>query len=75
MKEIRNAVKKITKIVNENHGWDIIGWYKRGIIADHESDRKTASDKLLLHIAYMMPHSQAVIADTQQYRLNPDTMK
>ena len=75
MKALRKAVKIITDIVNQNGGWDIIGWYKRGIITDHESDRKTSSEKLLLHIAYIMPHFHQLIQDTEEHKLNPDTMK
>ena len=32
--DIEDAIGKVVELVNDNGGWTVIGWYKRGVITD-----------------------------------------
>lgn len=59
-KDIRIAVKTITDIINDNEGWTIIGWYRKGEVEDasapaNENDSKIEGFNKPIHIAYLYP--------------------
>ena len=32
--DIEDAIGEVVKLINDNGGWTIIGWYKCGVITD-----------------------------------------
>jgi hypothetical protein len=65
---LRQAVSDVTKHVNDNGGWTIIGWIHTGRVNDGSSDVNT-SDQIeplfpTIHIMYLFP-SETAIATTK----------
>jgi hypothetical protein len=69
---LRQAVNDITKHVNDNGGWTIIGWICTGRVKDGSSDVNT-SDQIeplfpTIHITYLFP-SETAIATTDAIKV------
>ena len=32
--DIKDAIGNVVELVNNNGGWTVVGWYKRGVITD-----------------------------------------
>jgi hypothetical protein len=66
-REIRNVAANIKNTVNENGGWTIVGWYRKGEIVDasagsNETDNTIASDNHPIHISYLYPTDPECLA-------------
>lgn len=62
--KLRKSTKTITNLINNKNGWYIVGWYKRGTVTDQNNDFHTISDKINLHISYLMPSDE--LTDTEK---------
>jgi hypothetical protein len=63
MWEIRNVAAAIKDKVNEEGGWTIVGWYRKGEITDasaptNEAGNEIASDSHPIHINYLYPTNE-----------------
>ena len=81
--EIKKAIKAVLKLVNEDGGWTIIGWYRRGLVQDKaminhvelsekikNSDGRVEGDgKTEGDVTY---HVTSIIPSKREY-LDPDT--
>jgi hypothetical protein len=61
---LRQAMTDVTKHVNDNGGWTIIGWIRTGRVKDGSSDVNT-SDQIepefaKIHITYLFPSENAI---------------
>ena len=74
--DIRACTRNIVDYVNNECGWDIIGWYKRGQQVDgsatasgnpNDVDQLVASDTAQLHISYLAP-SDYNLKNTQAFQ-------
>ena len=69
---LRQAVNDITKHVNDNGGWTIIGWIRTGRVKDQSSDINTSDIINTLfpkpHISYLFP-SETAIATTDAIKV------
>lgn len=55
---LRSVVRNINRFINENGGWTVIGWYRRGEVADasgQETGEQVASMNQPIHLAYVYP--------------------
>jgi hypothetical protein len=72
---IRQSVAAYLQVVNGNRGCDVIGWCRRGEVADtsanHEAGNKVANINQPIHISYLYPCSVAAIAQIEQKRFTP----
>lgn len=66
LKRLRKSFKQCTKYVNNNHGWTMVGWYKKGLAADNNNPQQSsnllnqqydmvASDTISPHICLLRP--------------------
>jgi hypothetical protein len=74
-REIREKAREIKDIVNANHGWNIVGWYRKGEIVDASADSNVAgseisSDNHLIHICYLYPAQRSCLEHVQTYPSN-----
>ena len=54
--KIRPLIQNMNEFINTNGGWNIIGWYKLGEIADAANDdEKIANNQITIHISYAYP--------------------
>lgn len=67
--DIREKGGEIVNYVNDNGGWDVVGWYKRGVQTDGSAsasnnppdvDQLVASDKLKVNITYLYPSNLGI---------------
>jgi len=79
-KKMRGCIKEIVKFVNDNDGWDVCGWMRRGIQVDAtERDKKigeeVSAESVSPHIILLKPTdaSPDFIRDQMGYRV--ETMK
>jgi len=70
--EMRNAVKVIIDHINDNGGWTVIGWHRRGIIGatGDESDELLSNDTLG-HISCLMPSNPQVLLPDSYIKYTP----
>jgi hypothetical protein len=63
------------QVVNSNGGWNIIGWCRRGEVADasanQEAGNKVANMNQPIHISYLYPGSGTTITQIEQMRFVP----
>jgi hypothetical protein len=75
----RTSISESINFINENGGWDICGWARKGVVVDASDQREGSavrgseeigSDTVNPHIIKMVPHntSTEVLADIQQRR-------
>ena len=62
--DIEDSIKNVVKFINENGGWTVIGWYKRGVITDKSLlevpssnvvSNEVASGQINYHIVQLLP--------------------
>ena len=58
--ELDNAVQSIVTFINNNNGFVVIGWYKRGEIEDRGSEEKdlSAGSNMSIHPVSIYPYLQ-----------------
>ena len=73
--------------VNENDGWTVVGWYKRGSMKDRslieasnnnnssEEDTTVTSGKLNMHIIELLPTNHLLMNSTTELGRNLDALK
>jgi hypothetical protein len=75
----RQSVAASLQVVNGNGGWDVIGWCRRGEVADasanQEAGNKVANMNQPIHISYLYPSSTADITQIEQMRFIPSYIK
>ena len=74
--ELEDCIEDVVEFVNDNGGWTVVGWYKRGAIKDrsliessssnnttngNNEDVTVGSGKLNFHIVELMPTNQAIL--------------
>ena len=68
----REKAKEIKDIANANHGWNIVGWYRKGEIVDASAESNVAgseitSDNHPVHISYLYPAQRSCLEHVQTY--------
>ena len=60
--DLDNALQSIVTFINNNNGFVVIGWYKRGEIEDLASEEKDATDanKVSIHPVSIYPYLQTI---------------
>ena len=60
--DLDNALQSIVTFINNNNGFVVIGWYKRGEIEDLASEEKEATDgnKVSIHPVSIYPYLQTI---------------
>lgn len=83
---IRTTARQVIQHVNDNGGWDIVGWYKQGIKSDSSArgpaastqvDQTVASDSQKIHVVYLYPTNTQIFTD-QQFKdmlFDPDELE
>ena len=74
--ELEECIEEVVDFVNDNGGWTVVGWYKRGAIKDRSliesssssnnttngsEDATVGSGKLSFHIVELTPTNQALL--------------
>jgi hypothetical protein len=55
---VRRKVREMVGTVNENGGWTVVGWCKKGEVSDAANRfEKIESDKVTFHISFLQPTS------------------
>ena len=72
---ILQCIKDVLELVNDNGGWTIVGWYKRGLIRDNQliggdsSSDDTIDGRLTFHFVEIVPTNiEFMEKDTDLYR-------
>ena len=65
---IRTKVQEINKLVNQQDGWTILGWYHRGEVTDASATAESGSGKIAslnkpIHLAILFPSNYNDIKD------------
>lgn len=65
--ELESCIQSIVEFINDNEGFTVVGWYKRGTIVDqieegdkNESKEKKGASNLVFHIVSLQPTNQAL---------------
>jgi hypothetical protein len=73
--EIRSIVRESIELVNEEGGWMMMGWYRRGEVQDasatQEAGSEIASSNQPIHISYLYPENHEAIAHLEERRFVP----
>ena len=65
--DIEDAITNVVKLVNDNGGWTVTGWYKRGLITDklllevppsNVVSTEVASGQINYHIIQLLPSNE-----------------
>ena len=65
--DIETAITNVVNLVNENGGWTVTGWYKRGLITDKSLlevppsnvvSTEVASGQINYHIVQLLPSNE-----------------
>lgn len=73
--ELEECIEEVVDFVNDNSGWTVVGWYKRGAIKDRcliessgsinttngNEDSMVGLAKLSFHIVKLTPTNQALL--------------
>jgi hypothetical protein len=78
-REIRNVVANIKNNVNQNEGWTIVGWYRKGEMIDASSQSNDAgseitSDNHPIHISYLYPTQPSCLDEVVKYPTREQAM-
>jgi hypothetical protein len=72
---IRDSVAASLQVVNLNGGWDVIGWCRRGEVADasanQEAGNKVANINQPIHISYLYPCSTDAVTQIEHMKFTP----
>jgi hypothetical protein len=61
-KERRASMKKMVCYINKNGGWKIVGWCKRGEVADAANEtEKVENNEVNFHISYLYPFKTKLV--------------
>ena len=63
MIQLKDAVETIVRHINRNHGFTVIGWYKRGEIEDKGNEEKehVEASNLMIHPVSIYPYHQPIV--------------
>ena len=76
--DIEEAIADVIGFVNENGGWTVIGWYKRGVITDKSLlevppsnvvSTEVASGLINYHIVQLLPTKKEFVQKDQDLYL------
>ena len=76
MSEIEDSFDNVVDFINENGGFTIIGWYKRGEINDqggnqNENEERVEAGEIGFHIVYIRPTNKDIaINDDMKFNVN-----
>lgn len=66
----RGQIRAMVGHINENGGWQIVGWSKMGEVSDHAHETETVENReLTYHISYLYPQDPAIIQTEAFQRL------
>ena len=65
--EIEDSVTKITKHINNNGGWTVVGWHRLGEIVDPDTGEKMISTTTNGHLVHARPTNLSIL-NTNQYK-------
>jgi hypothetical protein len=66
-KERRASIKKMVGYINKHGGWKIVGWCKRGEVADAANEtEKVENNEVNFHISYLYP-SNTKLVDSEEF--------
>jgi hypothetical protein len=76
-REIRNVAANIKNIVNQNEGWTIVGWYRKGKIVDasakpNDAGSEITSDNHPIHVSYLYPTKPSCLHEVRRYPRGED---
>jgi hypothetical protein len=62
--------------VNLNGGWDVIGWCRRGEVADASANQEAGGNKVAninqpIHISYLYPCSADAVTQIEEMKFTP----
>ena len=60
-REISKKIKEMVKVVNENGGWTVSGWHRRGLIND--ADDVLLSTTTIGHLTFLIPSRLSVLEE------------
>ena len=67
-KERRASMKKMVAYINKNGGWKIVGWCKRGEVADAANEtEKVENNEVNFHISYLYPFNTKLV-NSKEFR-------
>ena len=82
--DIEDAIGKVVELVNDNGGWTVIGWYKRGVITDKSllevppsnvvSSEVTAG-QINYHITQLLPSNKSFMDEGSNLNLQLNEKK
>ena len=82
--DIEDAIGKVVELVNDNGGWTVIGWYKRGVITDKSllevppsnvvSSEVTAG-QINYHIIQLLPSNKSFMDEGSNLNLQLNEKK
>ena len=88
--ELETAIENVVNFVNENGGWTVIGWYKRGSIKDRSLIESTGSNNITnnsnegttvgsgnlnFHVVELLPTNQELLDKTTYLGADLDELK
>lgn len=73
--DIDDAVTKIVHHINQNGGWRVVGWHRRGVVQDTETGDATLSEQTQGHITLLVPTDTSVVETLAFKRLQIATPK
>ena len=85
--QLEECITNVVEYVNENGGWTVVGWYKRGSMKDrslievannnnaNEEDTTVASGKLNMHIIELLPTNNLLMNPTTDLGRNLNALK
>jgi hypothetical protein len=78
-REIRDVAANIKNIVNQNDGWTIVGWYRKGEIVDASANQATTgneitSDNHPIHISSLFPTRPSCLDGVDKYPRTQDAV-
>jgi hypothetical protein len=78
---IRPTVRTITDTINDNGGWTLCGWLRRGEVTDasaapNDGNSDVAGTNTPIHLAYVFPSNPTILqSTTNASRFAPPTME
>jgi hypothetical protein len=67
-KERRASIKKMVHYINKNGGWKVVGWCKRGEVADAANEtEKVENNEVNFHISYLYPFNTQLV-NSQEFK-------
>ncbi len=74
---VRELVSESVDLVNNNGGWSILGWYRRGEVNDasgnQEAGTEIASLNQPIHMSYLPPTNKTILPAINARRFSPPT--